>query len=32
MPNPKLGTVTQNVAAAIKTITQGRVEFRWVLG
>ncbi|PSC68592.1 50S ribosomal L1 [Micractinium conductrix] len=28
MPNPKMGTVTSNVAAAVKTMKQGRVEFR----
>lgn len=28
MPNPKMGTVTDNVAAAVKTMKQGRVEFR----
>lgn len=28
MPNPKLGTVTPNVAAAVKTSKSGEVEFR----
>ncbi len=28
MPNPKSGTVTQDVAAAVKEIKAGRVEFR----
>jgi len=28
MPNPKSGTVTQDVAAAVKDIKSGRVEFR----
>lgn len=28
MPNPKLGTVTPDVAAAVKSVKGGRVEFR----
>jgi len=28
MPNPKTGTVTQDVAAAVKEIKAGKVEFR----
>ena len=28
MPNPKLGTVTQDVAAAVKSAKSGQVEFR----
>ncbi len=28
MPNPKLGTVTQDVAAAVKAVKAGQVEFR----
>ena len=28
MPNPKLGTVTMDVAAAVKTVKAGQVEFR----
>ena len=28
MPNPKSGTVTKDVAAAVKDIKSGRVEFR----
>ena len=28
MPNPKLGTVTQDVAAAVKAAKGGQVEFR----
>ena len=28
MPNPKTGTVTMDVAGAIKELKQGRVEFR----
>lgn len=28
MPNPKLGTVTQNVAKAVKELKAGRVEFK----
>lgn len=28
MPNPKLGTVTQDVAAAVKAVKGGQVEFR----
>ncbi|NUY39319.1 50S ribosomal protein L1 [Wolbachia endosymbiont of Litomosoides brasiliensis] len=28
MPNPKLGTVTSNVAEAIKTIKSGQIKFR----
>ena len=28
MPNPKLGTITPNVAAAVKTFKAGQVEFR----
>ena len=28
MPNPKLGTVTQDVAAAVKAAKAGSIEFR----
>jgi large subunit ribosomal protein L1 len=28
MPNPKLGTVTQDVAAAVKAVKGGEIEFR----
>jgi large subunit ribosomal protein L1 len=28
MPNPKLGTVTQDVAGAVKTAKAGEVQFR----
>ena len=28
MPNPKLGTITTDVAPAIRSMKQGRVEFR----
>lgn len=28
MPNPKLGTLTEDVAAAVRTLKQGRIDFR----
>ena len=28
MPNPKLGTVTNDVADAVKTIKQGQIEYK----
>jgi len=28
MPNPKLGTVTQDVAAAVKAVKGGEIEFK----
>ncbi|KAI5062554.1 hypothetical protein GOP47_0023093 [Adiantum capillus-veneris] len=28
MPNPKVGTVTKNVGSAVKSLKQGRVDFR----
>lgn len=28
MPNPKLGTLVEDVAGAVRTLKQGRIEFR----
>lgn len=28
MPNPKLGTLVEDVAAAVRTLKQGRIDFR----
>lgn len=28
MPNPKLGTLVDDVAAAVRTLKQGRIDFR----
>ena len=29
MPNPKLGTLVEDVAGAVRTLKQGRIEFRY---